>query len=380
MASSIQKYIAVVTTCVLLSGCGITFIRGNISTSVDPSFIPRTNTHIVVAPNDFNAVYYLPVLKEALEARGFENVTISRSTEISYYYDALVILDVGRQVFEKTETVKDYGIVGTSITPGDVKCKETNNGLTGRRTRCRTGETRIEHKYGTTGTREVTTNSLNRSISLSFSVLTNNQAVATAVGTSVEPDWKCSNAGIYNFLIIHTIKRIDFLSPINFDYSVELPEGYTCSNVVEYERSLITSAQEEERKNPVVKNRAMTKTPAPLDSDITVTQYKRSSGYSSEDTIRYNNGDIYIGAVINGKPDGIGTYSSFIGKSCMHGRFEAGKRLGEALLLYKNGKKYRGYWRESEAAVDDLREINVKDEFTIRALKNKAVVNCINKL
>ena len=64
----------------------------------------------------------------------------------------------------------------------------------------------------------------------------------------------------------------------------------------------------------------------------------------------------------------------------MHGRFEAGKRLGEALLLYKNGKKYRGYWRESEAAVDDLREINVKDEFTIRALKNKAVVNCINKL
>lgn len=95
-------------------------------------------------------MYYLPVLKEALEARGFKSITISRLRELSYYDDALVTLDVDRQVLEKTETVKDYGIVGTSITPGDVKCKETNNGLTGKRTRCRTGETNIEHTYGVT--------------------------------------------------------------------------------------------------------------------------------------------------------------------------------------------------------------------------------------
>ena len=144
------KAIATLLISLLLNGCGTTFVSGNISTIIDPSFVARTNAHVVVAPKDFNAVYYLPVLKEALEARGFESVTISRSAQISYHYDALVTLDVGRQTSEKTETVKDYGIVGTSITPGDFKCKQTNNGLTGKRTRCRSGETNIEHTYGVT--------------------------------------------------------------------------------------------------------------------------------------------------------------------------------------------------------------------------------------
>jgi len=379
MNTNLFKFLLVISTFLTLSGCG-TFISANINSSIDPSFTPRINNRIVIVSKDYKSAYYLPILKEALVNRGFSDISISQSNSMSYGYDLTVVLDVGRQLSEATKTVQDYGVVGQDVDWGETKCKTTNNGLTGERMRCKTGETKVKNIYGVTGTREEKTTNLSRSISLVFSHGSNNKTIMSAIGTSSEDDYTCSDSGIYKALIIYTTKRLSFSVPVNYNYTVEIPEGYSCETVAEYERSLITSAQEEERKYPVVKNRAMTKTPAPLDSDITVTQYKRSSGYSSEDTIRYNNGDIYIGAVINGKPDGIGTYSSFIGKSCMHGRFEAGKRLGEALLLYKNGKKYRGYWRESEAAVDDLREINVKDEFTIRALKNKAVVNCINKL
>ena len=57
----------------LLRGCGTTFIRDNIRTSVDPN----PNVHIVVAPKTLNAVYYLTVFKAALEANGFKSTTIS---------------------------------------------------------------------------------------------------------------------------------------------------------------------------------------------------------------------------------------------------------------------------------------------------------------
>jgi hypothetical protein len=46
-----------------------TFISGNISTSVDPSFTAKIYSRLVVMPKDLDAVYYLPVAKEALENR-----------------------------------------------------------------------------------------------------------------------------------------------------------------------------------------------------------------------------------------------------------------------------------------------------------------------
>jgi hypothetical protein len=239
MIRFILKASTAVLACLLLSGCGTTFISGNVSTSVDPSFNANPYSRLVVMPKDLDAVYYLPVAKEALENRGFKNVSISRSNKLSTgNYDVSVLLDVGRHISEKTETVKDYGVVGQDIEWGDTKCKTTNNGLTGDRMRCRTGKTEVENIYGVTGTREVTTTSLDRSISLSFFSLPNNQSVISAIGTSDEADYKCSNSGIYKFLITNTIKRLDFGTPRNYDYTVELPEGYNCESSLEYERSL----------------------------------------------------------------------------------------------------------------------------------------------
>ena len=197
------KAIATLLISLLLNGCGTTYIGGNISSSVDPSFVPRTNLRVVVVPKDLDAVYYLPVLREALENRGFTNISISRSNKVSPdYFDVKVFLGVGRNISEETKTVNDYGVVGQNIDPGDFKCKTSNNGLTGARMRCRAGKTEVENIYGVTGTREVTTTSLSRSISLSFTSLSNNQSVISAIGTSDASDYRCSNAGIYKFLII----------------------------------------------------------------------------------------------------------------------------------------------------------------------------------
>jgi hypothetical protein len=257
MMSFLLKFIAIISTLLLISGCGTTLIQANITTSVDPSFSPKTNMRIVVTPKDLDAVYYLPVVKEALEIRGFNSVSVSRSRNISSgNYEVSVMLDVNRNVSEETKTVNDYGVVGTKITPGDFKCKETNNGLTGKRTRCRSGETKIKNTYGKTGTREVTTTSLSRSISLSFSSLSNNQSVISAIGTSDEADYKCSNSGIYKFLIIHTIQALDFTEPRNTNYGISLPEGFSCENALEYERSKQRSipVQKESSKPNLIHN------------------------------------------------------------------------------------------------------------------------------
>lgn len=239
MRSSLLKFIAIMSTCLLISGCiTTTYIQGNISTSVDPSFSPSSADRIVLIPQDLDAVYYLPALKEALQLRGFRNVSISRSNNLSpSAYDISILLDVSRQIFEKTETVQDYGIVGTKVTPGDFKCKETNNELLGKRRRCQSGETKTEYIYGSKGTREKTTETLSRSISLKFKSLISNQSILSAIGSSKEKDFTCSNTGIYKFLILHTVKYLNFTKPIDTDYGIELPEGYNCETTFEYERS-----------------------------------------------------------------------------------------------------------------------------------------------
>ena len=235
--------------CQALTGCG-TIIFANITTSVDPSFAPSPHLSLVVAPKNLDAVYYLPFLKEALEMRGFKKVAVSRTSSITAgVYDVKVLLDVGRQDFTKTETVQDYGVVGQDVEWSPHKCKTTNNGLTGKRTRCSGGETKVKNIYGATGSREGTTATISRSINLTFIRMHDNQSVIAAVGKSDESDYECSNAGIYKFLVIHTVNYLNFQTPRNLDYSVTIPEGFSCETAVEYERSIRRSEQQEQTRN-----------------------------------------------------------------------------------------------------------------------------------
>ena len=353
----------------LLNGCGTTYISGNISTSIDPSFVPRTNLRVVVVPKDLDAVYYLPVLREALENRGFTNISISRSNKVSPdYFDIKVFLGVGRNILEETETVNDYGIVGQNIDPGDFKCKTSNNGLTGARMRCRASKTEVENIYGVTGTREVTTTSLSRSISLSFTSLSNNQSVISAIGTSDVSDYRCSNAGIYKFLIIHTLKRLDFSTPRNFDYIVELPEGYDCESSLEYERFLRGGVSTGQVASNTKTHEPQAKTYGSyLPGYIGDWKYSQRHGQGTQmydngtkyvgewkkhwrhglGTITFANGDKYVGQFKDDKYNGQGTFTWADGDKYV-GQFSDNKRNGQGTYTLADGRKQEGQWVDGE--------------------------------
>mgnify|MGYP006083283335 CR=1 FL=1 len=355
------------STCLLISGCiTTTYIQGNISTSVDPSFSPSSADRIVLIPQDLDAVYYLPALKEALQLRGYRNVSISRSNKLSpSAYDISILLDVSRQIFEKKETVDDYGIVGTKVTPGDFKCKETNNELLGKRMRCRSGETEIENTYGITGTREVTTQTLNRSISLSFTSFSNNKSVVSAIGTSDVSDYTCSNAGIYKFLIIHTVKYLDFTKPRNTDYGVTLPEGYDCESSLEYERSLRDRVSTGQVASNTQRHAPQTKidnssvngcvdgdcvnghgTFTFANGDKYVGQWKGGKR-NGQGTSTWARGDKYVGHFKDDKPNGQGTYTFSNGIKYV-GQWKGGKRNGQGTSTYPNGDKYVGHYKDDK--------------------------------
>lgn len=107
--------------------------------------------------------------------------------------------------------------------------------------------------------------------------------------------------------------------------------------------------------------------------------YKKSNVNNKEDTIRYNNGDVYTGTSENGEPHGFGTFWSKTGKSCSYGGFDEGKRYGEAVLIFQGNIKYRGFWREQAKTTDNLRRITDDDQWTRVALKQAPFVKCLNR-
>jgi hypothetical protein len=61
----------------------------------------------------------------------------------------------------------------------------------------------------------------------------------------------------------------------------------------------------------------------------------------------FKNGDVYEGDVKDGKPDGLGSYTSADG-SQYDGEFRNGKKEGLGTMFWANGEKYSGEWREDK--------------------------------
>jgi hypothetical protein len=240
MIKACYKRILVAVLSVTLSGCMLgTYVSGNINTSVDPSFNPAATMKIAVVPRSFDSLYYAPLVAEALKTRGFRYVSTKGVNEIpANNFDLMVDFDVNRDLSKETKSVDEYGVVETKITPGEFKCKQTNNELLGNRTRCRSGETKFKEVYGVVGTKEVETITLYRQVKFNFTRLSSKQKVVTAIGSSTESDFWCTDVGMFKFLIIHTIKYLDFTAPRNDDYGITIPEGFSCQTIDVYERSI----------------------------------------------------------------------------------------------------------------------------------------------
>ncbi len=63
-------------------------------------------------------------------------------------------------------------------------------------------------------------------------------------------------------------------------------------------------------------------------------------------TVDYNNGEIYVGALVNGTRHGKGklTYKKDDVRDYYEGDWDNGNRHGEGTLVWKSGKKYTGQW------------------------------------
>jgi|GEM_PF-690740 len=69
-----------------------------------------------------------------------------------------------------------------------------------------------------------------------------------------------------------------------------------------------------------------------------------TDGYSK---ITYSNGSSYEGNLLNGNPNGYGSYIAELGDKYV-GEFKMGKREGKGTQYYKNGEKHEGEWFDNE--------------------------------
>ena len=65
------------------------------------------------------------------------------------------------------------------------------------------------------------------------------------------------------------------------------------------------------------------------------------------ETFNYDNGDKYVGDVVNGLPHGQGTYTRSNGQKYV-GEFKDGKKHGQGIFAFPDGYQYIGEWRDGK--------------------------------
>ena len=217
------KIALIVIFAVYLSGCSFPRVMEASYLSIidlDSSF--TFDKSIVVGVfeqrNALEAKYYVDQVIMALKQRGFRNVySYKNVSKAGHPIDLLMLIDVSRTSSSYQYEGANYGLVdsGTSTSHctgygNSVNCthnKQTAFGVTGYSTK--TGYL-TTHFFG-----------------IGWYNVSNGQRIMATVGSSHED--RCSDRAVYEFLISETIKRLDFQKPNNYNYSVKMPETYTCN-------------------------------------------------------------------------------------------------------------------------------------------------------
>lgn len=205
----------------LLGGCTIQkTIDASHNSVFDPDYLFTTDISIMVdvyGDNEMESKFYLNSVVSALKGRGFTNVFSYK--EKSQFSKPDIALYFGLSKSTKSYDYESpiYGLVedGTSSTScssylSSVECKETKGtkfGIAGYTNRI---ETLTGHHFSTSWLDTHSGNWVMRSFASSF-------------------DEGCSDQAIYEFLVFSTLKRLDFKKPQDYEYSVTMPEGYTCN-------------------------------------------------------------------------------------------------------------------------------------------------------
>ena len=217
------KIALIVIFAVYFSGCSFPRVmKARYLSKIDPESSFTLDKSIVVfvseQGNTLETKYYVDQVVVALKQRGFRNVySYKNVNKAGHPIDLGIIIDVDRKFSSYQYEGANYGAIdsGTSTSHctgygNSVNCthnKETGFGVTGYSTK--TGYL-TTHFFGT-----------------SWYNVSNWQQIMVTVGSSYEE--RCSDRAVYEFLISETIKRLDFQKPNNYDYSVKMPETYTCN-------------------------------------------------------------------------------------------------------------------------------------------------------
>lgn len=192
------------------------------SSEVDPDFSFTPDKSIVVLfseqNNQLETKFYVDHVVAALKERGFRNVYSYRNiNEAAHPIDISMIINVGKKFHNYQYEGANYGPVdsGTSIT----NCTDYGSSINCTQNRQKT--------FGITGYSNKTRLITLYYFSANWFNVSNEQKIMFTFSSS--PEEGCSDRAMYEFLVSETVKRLDFEKPNKYDYSIQMPETYSCN-------------------------------------------------------------------------------------------------------------------------------------------------------
>jgi len=217
-----KKYIILITL-ILLTGCSFNKIMdASYLSKTDPDFSFMTNTVISVHAsenkNEIETKHYINNVVNALKKRGFTRVYSYRDFGETYIpVEIYIIINISKKSKSYEYEGANYGMVDSGNST--VNCTGFVNMIN-----CTENK---QKSFGVTGYSTKTGISTGYYFSGNWFKVKNKEKVMFTFASSFEKG--CSDRAMFEFLIEQTISRLDFTKPKDYEYSVEMPEKYSCN-------------------------------------------------------------------------------------------------------------------------------------------------------
>lgn len=208
----------------LLSGCA-TQMDVALNATPDPDYqFDRKATVLVTSAstsdeNALNARYYLRDMVSALKDRGFQEVYTDANLPSKHApIKMTVTLDIGSRQVTYRYTATDYGQVPTSTSTVCKNTKKKDDRLI-----C---TSKPNTTYGPVGTSERTGYTTLSTFTATARDEVSKRAVYLLRASSYNED--CQAAKVEAFLVEQGLQNLDFHDRVQRNYTVTMPEGYSC--------------------------------------------------------------------------------------------------------------------------------------------------------
>ncbi|MGU5795089.1 hypothetical protein ACV1DW_19875 [Aeromonas hydrophila] len=212
--------VVLLVAAICLSGCA-TQIGAKYKSQVDPDYSFTHDKLIVVAAyekgNLLETKFYVKEVTSALKNKGFSNVfSYNELDRIGKPIDLVVFVDVSKKTSSYQYNSPDYGMVDSGFST-------TNCTGFGATLSCTENRQKTLGVIGSSTKTDVITGYY---FLTSWFDMKSKQNVMFTFSSSFEEG--CSDQFMYNFLVKQSIDKLSFDKPEEYDFSVELPQGYNC--------------------------------------------------------------------------------------------------------------------------------------------------------